>query len=138
MIALSKRLCNALKDARATICELFPDPVRFNERLVLLGDGIKIARQGHLMPAVKLLHQSSDSNTNSEYIMSRSHQAMSLPVNGGSSAFTVPSVSRIHEGAVTFSRDTRTQHDKMISLLQSIDASAENEVVHPSTAIGYR
>lgn len=102
-------------------CELFPDPVRFNERLVLLGDGIKIAKQGCKMPAVKLLHQSSDSNTKAEYIMGHSHQAISLLVNAGSSAFAVPLVSRIHEGIVTSNRDTRTQHDKMISLLQSID-----------------
>jgi len=102
-------------------CELFPDPVRFNERLVLLGDGIKIAKQGCKMPAVKLLHQSSDSNTKAEYIMGHSHQAISLLVNAGSSAFAVPLVSRIHEGIVTSNRDTRTQHDKMISLLQGID-----------------
>lgn len=102
-------------------CELFPDPVRFNERLVLLGDGIKVAKQGRLMPAVKLLHQSSDSNTKAEYIMGHSHQAISLLVNAGSSAFAVPLVSRIHEGIVTSNRDTRTQHDKMISLLKSID-----------------
>lgn len=102
-------------------CELFPDPVRFNERLVLLGDGIKIAKQGRKMPAVKLLHQSSDSNTKAEYIMGHSHQAVSLLVNAGSSAFAVPLVSRIHEGIVTSNRDTRTQHDKMISLLDSID-----------------
>ena len=104
-----------------SVCELFPDPVRFNERLVLLGDGIKIAKQGRLMPAVKLLHQSSDSNTKAEYIMGHSHQAISLLVNAGSSAFAVPLASRIHEGIVTSNRDTRTQHDKMISLLQSID-----------------
>ncbi|WP_169727513.1 hypothetical protein [Granulosicoccus antarcticus] len=73
-------------------CELFPDPVRFNDRLVLLGDGIKIAKQGRRMPAVKLLHQSSDSNTKADYIMGHSHQAISLLVNAGSSAFAVPLV----------------------------------------------
>lgn len=102
-------------------CQLFPDPVSFNGRVVLVGDGIKIAKQGCMMPAVKLLHQTSDSNTKAEYIMGHSHQAISLLVNAGSSAFAVPLVSRIHEGIVTSNRDTRTQHDKMINMLQDID-----------------
>lgn len=70
--------------------ELFPDPLTFNGRRVLVGDGFKTPRQGRLMPAVKLLHQSSDSNTKAEYIMGHSHQAISLLVNAGSSVFAVP------------------------------------------------
>jgi hypothetical protein len=36
---------------------------------VLVGDGIKIPKRGKKMPAVKLLHQQSESNTKPEYIM---------------------------------------------------------------------
>jgi len=39
---------------------LFPSPVRVNGRLVLVGDGIKTAKRGKKMPAVKLLHQQSN------------------------------------------------------------------------------
>ncbi len=106
-----------------TAIELFPDPLSFNGRRVLVADGIKIPKQGRKMPAVKLLHQSSDSNTKAEYIMGHSHQAISLLVNAGSSVFAVPLASRIHEGIVTSNRDTRTQYDKMIELLQTIDTT---------------
>ena len=46
-----------------TVLQLFPSPVRVNGRLVLVGDGIKAPKRGKKMPAVKLLHQQSESNT---------------------------------------------------------------------------
>ncbi len=45
------------------VLRLFPGLVRVNGRLVLVGDGIKVSKQGKKMPAVKLLHQESESNT---------------------------------------------------------------------------
>ena len=48
------------------VLQLFPHPVRVNARLVLVGDGIKAAKRGKKMPAVKLLHQQSDSNKPAE------------------------------------------------------------------------
>ena len=54
------------------VLRLFPSPMRVNGRLVLFGDGIKIPKRGKKMPAVKLLHQQSESNTKPEYIMGHS------------------------------------------------------------------
>jgi len=51
------------------VLQLFPSPVRVNGRLVLVRDGIKAPKRGKKMPAVKLLHQQSESNTKPEYIM---------------------------------------------------------------------
>jgi hypothetical protein len=45
---------------------MFPQKVRINGRCVLVGDGIKIPKCGRKMPAVKLLHQQSESNTKAE------------------------------------------------------------------------
>src|SRR5712691_11549133 len=45
------------------VLQLFPSPVRVNGRLLLVGDGIKAPKRGRKMPAVKLLHQQSESNT---------------------------------------------------------------------------
>jgi hypothetical protein len=61
-----------------TVLRLFPSPVRVNGRLVLVGDGIKIAKRGKKMPAVKLLHQQSESNTKPEYIMGHSFAGRQL------------------------------------------------------------
>jgi hypothetical protein len=99
------------------VLRLFPQMLRVNGRCVLVGDGIKIPKCGRKMPAVKLLHQQSDSNTKPEYIMGHSLQAVSLLVQAASSVFAVPLAARIHEGVVWSNRDRRTLLDKMLSLL---------------------
>ena len=99
------------------VLKLFPGVLRVNGRLVLVGDGIKVAKQGKKMPAVKLLHQESESNTKAEYIMGHSFQAVSILTQAGKSVFAVPLAIRIHEGLVFSNRCKRTLLDKMISLL---------------------
>jgi len=101
--------------------KLFRNPVRINGRLVLVGDGLKHAKHGKKMPAVKLLHQQSQSQTKPEYIMGHSLQAVSLLVHAASSIFAVPLTMRIHEGLVWSNRDTRTLLDKMLALIGLID-----------------
>ena len=100
------------------VLRLFPSPVRINNRLVLVGDGIKVAKRGKKMPGVKLLHQVSDSNK-PEYIMGHSLQSVCILVNAASSVFAVPLVTRIHEGFIWSNRDQRTLLDKMINLVRS-------------------
>jgi len=99
------------------VTRLFRDPVRVNGRRVLVGDGIKVAKCGKKMPAVKLLHQESGTNTKPEFIMGHSLQAVSLLVQAAHSVFAVPLAMRIHEGLVWSNRDRRTLLDKMLSLL---------------------
>ena len=100
------------------VLRLFPSPVRINNRLVLVGDGIKVAKRGKKMPGVKLLHQVSDSNK-PEYIMGHSLQSVCILMNAASSVFAVPLASRIHEGFIWSNRDRRTLLDKMLSLISA-------------------
>ena len=103
------------------VLRLFPDPLRVNGRLVLVGDGIKVPKSGKKMPAVKRLHQESESNTKPEYIMGHSLQAVSVLVHAGKSVLAVPLVTRIHEGLVWSNRHKRTLLDKMLALLAIVD-----------------
>ncbi len=73
-----------------TVLRLFSRKVEVNGRLVLVGDGIKIAKQGKKMPGVKLLHQSSQANTKPTYIMGHSFQAVSVLVEAGDGVVAVP------------------------------------------------
>lgn len=102
------------------VLRLFPHPLRVNGRLVLVGDGIKAAKRGKKMPAVKLLHQQSECNK-PEYIMGHSLQAVSILVHAAKSVFAVPLAMRIHEGLVWSNRDRRTVLDKMLTLLGIVD-----------------
>lgn len=99
------------------VLKLFPAVLRVNGRLVLVGDGIKAAKRGKQMPAVKLLHQQSDCNSKPEYIMGHSLQAISILAPAANSMFAVPLAMRIHEGLVYSNRDKRTLLDKMLALL---------------------
>jgi hypothetical protein len=51
------------------LCLKIFSPICIDGYLVLLGDGIKIAKEGKKMPAVKLMHQDSQNNSKAEYIM---------------------------------------------------------------------
>jgi hypothetical protein len=95
--------------------------VRVNGRLVLVGDGIKVAKSGKKMPAVKRLHQESESNTKPEYIMGHSCQAVAVLAHAMSGVFSIPLTCRIHEGVVFSNRDSRTLLDKMIMLVDSLE-----------------
>ena len=103
-----------------TVFARMPGILRVHGRPVLLGDGIKIPKRGRKMPAVKLLHQVSESNTKPEYIMGHSIQAVSVLVSAASTFFAVPLSARIHEGLVFSNRDKRTLPKKFLCLVEAL------------------
>jgi hypothetical protein len=97
-----------------------PGILRIGGRPILVGDGIKVGKTGRKMPAVKKLHQQSESNTKPEYIFGHSCQAVAVLTQALSTVFAVPLACRIHEGVVFSNRDKRTLLDKMILLIDSL------------------
>jgi DDE superfamily endonuclease len=93
---------------------------KVNDRPVLIGDGIKVAKTGRKMPAVKKLHQPSTNNTKPEFIYGHSCQAIALLVGSAPSFFALPLTCRIHEGLVFSNRQTKSLLDKMIDLVHSL------------------
>lgn len=89
-------------------------------RIVLVVDGIKIAKTGRKMPGVKKLHQESDNNTKPEFIFGHSCQAVALIVRAASSFLAVPLACRIQEGVVFTNRDHRSLLDKLVLLVNSL------------------
>ena len=102
------------------VLKIFPHILRVNGRLLLVGDGIKIPKEGKKMPAVKGLHQQSESNSKPSFIMGHSFQAIGILVGALNNVFAVPIISRIHEGVVFSNRHKRTLLDKMVSLIESL------------------
>lgn len=105
------------------VLEKFTTAVRINGRYVIIGDGIKVGKEGRKIPGVKSLYQNSQSNTKAEYIMGHSIQIVSFLVRGLSSFFSVPLSGQIHEGYRFNCKDTRTQLDKMFELLIGLKIS---------------
>ena len=56
----------------------FDGLVKLNGRHLLVVDGIKVGKEGKKMPGVKWLHQDSDSNSKTEFIMGHSIQAIAV------------------------------------------------------------
>jgi hypothetical protein len=106
-------------------------PVVVKGFVVLLADGIKAAKEGRKMPAVKSLHQESADNSKPPYIMGHSFQALALLVQGATTFFAVPLVSRIHEGLVFSNRDKRTLLDKLATLFCEV----ADIMQHPSLLV---
>ena len=126
----------------------FRSILRVNGKLVLVADGLKIPKEGRKMPAVKSLHQESESNSKPEYIMGHSCQVVSLLVEARKTTFAVPLSSRIHEGLVFSNRDRRTLLDKMVTLAQSLEIAnpcylivdayyATAKIARPLTRMGW-
>jgi hypothetical protein len=105
---------------RTLVFRAHPGILRINGRPVLVGDGIKVAKSGRKMPAVKKLHQQSESNTKPEYIFGHSCQAVAVLTQALSSVLALPLICRIHEGVVFSNRDQRTLLDKMVLLIDSL------------------
>lgn len=89
-------------------------------RLVLVADGIKIAKTGRKMPAVKKLHQESDNNTKPEFIFGHSCQTVAVIVRAATSFFALPLACRIHEGVVFSNRHHRSLLDKLVLLVDAL------------------
>jgi len=102
------------------VLKVHPGVHRIDGRLVLLADGLKKSKAGRKMPAVKSLHQASESDTKPAYIMGHSCQALALLVQAGTGFQALPLTARIHEGVVFSNRDKRTLIDKLLILLAAL------------------
>ena len=105
---------------RLVLATLKPWLYTVEGRIVLVADGIKVAKTGRKMPAVKKLHQESDNNSKPEFIFGHSCQAVGLIVRAGIGFLAIPLACRIHEGVVVSNRDHRSLLDKLILLVQSL------------------
>lgn len=88
-----------------------------NGKIILVADGIKVSKEGKKMPAVKSLHQSSESNAKAEYIMGHSCQAVGVLVKACRGVLCVPLASMIHEGLVFSNRCKKTLYDKLLAMI---------------------
>ncbi len=127
-------------------------PFRLDGRLMFIADGLKVAKEGLKMPAVKKLHQSSANNSKPSYIFGHSFQALGLLVSGPLGHLCcVPLCSPIHEGVVFSNRDKRTLLDKLammfLGVMGGIDAPgailvadayyASGKIIKPLLKRGY-
>lgn len=67
--------------------------------LVLLGDGIKVAKEAERMPGVKKLHQESENSGKAPWIAGHHFGVVGMLLGTGEKSFCVPVAAELHEGA---------------------------------------
>ena len=133
---------------QTVLTRMDPLLLRSGGRPVFLADGIKIAKAGRKMPAVKKLHQESDNNTKPEYIFGHSCQAVAAVVRAAAGYFALPLACRIHEGVVFDACDRRSQLDRLVEMILALGVSvpavlvadayyAAAKVIRPLLAAGW-
>ncbi len=96
-------------------------PVSIDGFIVMIADGLKVAKEGRKMPAVKSLHQESANNSKPPYIMGHSFQTIAMLANGlRGQMFAVPILSRICEGIVWHSGKKKSLLDKLAGMFLEI------------------
>ena len=88
--------------------------------VVFATDGIKVAKSGRKMPAVKTIHQESDSNTKPEYITGHSCLSVSLMAMRNGESVAVPVGTEIAEGVKFNNNDRRTVFDRTLSFFDRL------------------
>jgi len=66
---------------------------------ILIGDGIKVAKEAKFMPGVKMLHQDSENSSKAPWIFGHHFGVLGMLVANRDKAFCVPVMAELHEGA---------------------------------------
>ena len=108
------------------LCFRLFQPMCIDGYMVLFGDGIKVGKEGKKMPAVKLMHQSSQSNSKAEYIMGHYLQAISLAVvTPLGRVAAIPLLAKIHDGLVYTNRSNETVIHRFAKIIQEVSDAAK-------------
>jgi hypothetical protein len=67
--------------------------------LVLLGDGVKVAKEAEYMPGVKKLHQESENSGKAPWIFGHHFGVVGILAGGMEKLFCIPVAAELHEGA---------------------------------------
>jgi len=67
-------------------------------RYILIGDGVKGAKEGRKMPGVKKLHQESDNSSKGEYIHGRLFGGIGVLAGSGAKLYSILLSVRLHDG----------------------------------------
>jgi hypothetical protein len=68
------------------------------DRLVVIGDNIKIVKEAKKMPAVKKLHQDSENSGKSEYIYGHNHGVVGIVAQSNQQLTCIPLMAEIQDG----------------------------------------
>jgi hypothetical protein len=96
-------------------------------KLVLLGDHIKVAKEGRRMPCVQVHHQSSENSGKAEYIEGHIFGQISAVITDGETSRAIALTSELQESAVKTGGDTLIS--QTVKLAGEVTKSAEKSAI---------
>jgi len=75
--------------------------IRESDRYILIGDGVKEAKEGRKMPGVKSLHQESDNSSKGEYIHGQLFGGIGVLAGNATKVYSILLSARLHDGIET-------------------------------------
>ena len=72
--------------------------LKIQGRNLLVGDGVKVSKEGRFMPGVKRLHQESADSSKAEWIMGSLYGGLSAIVSNGTACFATPLSLTVQDG----------------------------------------
>ncbi len=89
---------SALKKCWHNIICNYPNLHRLNGRVLILGDGTKVAKESCFMPGVKKLYQESEDSSKPQYIFGHMYGGIGTVIGNESKSFCIPLDMNIQDG----------------------------------------
>lgn len=109
---------------------------------ILIGDGIKIAKEAKFMPGVKKLHQESENSSKAPWIFGHHFGVLGMLVANRDKAFCVPVMAELHEGAEALRQLQGKDVDKevsgkitVVSLMANLIKDVAGKLKEPCVAV---
>lgn len=80
-----------------TVCRFAP-LVKIDDKVILTGDGVKVAMEAKRSPGVKRHHQESENSSKGEYIYGHLHGSIGINIGNDKKQFCVPVSTTIQDG----------------------------------------
>jgi hypothetical protein len=110
---------------------------------VLLGDGIKTAKEAEYMPGVKKLHQESENSGKAPWIFGHHFGVVGMLAGGMDKLFCIPLAAELHEGATALRQLQGKEIPKVngvekttvITLMGKLLATVASNIAEPCVAV---
>jgi len=111
--------------------------------LILLGDGVKTAKEAEYMPGVKKLHQESENSGKAPWIFGHHFGVVGLLAGGLEKLFCIPLAAELHEGATALRQLQGKEAPKVngvekttvITLMGQLLATVASNITQPCIAV---
>jgi hypothetical protein len=96
---------------------------------ILIGDGIKVAKEAKFMPGVKMLHQDSENSSKAPWIFGHHFGVLGMLAANRDKAFCIPLMAELHEGAEAIRQLQGKDHTRTFILICSDLSMSLEEIV---------